>query len=140
MRYKSLALAVCLLAAAPAMAETAAAPPASAMQQAIEQRIAALKTKLAITPAETNDWNNFAAAMRDNATSTNALFQQRAEKTQSMSAVENMKSYATLARAYADNLDKLSAAFEKLYGELSPEQQKTADALFRQPPAPAEKK
>jgi protein CpxP len=144
-KFLPLALACALASAAiPAAAETTATPQApsagqneTAMREAIDQRVAALKAKLAITQAQTADWTAFADAMRDNAMSTNALFQQRAQKTQSMSAVENMKSYAALARAYADNLDKLSGAFEKLYGGLSPEQQKMADALFRQPPAPA---
>jgi hypothetical protein len=56
-----------------------------------------------------------------------------------MSAVDNMKSYAAIARSYADDTEKLATAFASLYAKLSPEQQKTADQLFRQPPAPAGK-
>jgi hypothetical protein len=145
-------LGAALLAAAPASAraqvpgqpQLAAPNPSSAadaakLKQAIEQRIGALQTKLAITQAQMPDWNSFAQAMRDNATSTDQLFQQRATNAGSMSAVENMKSYAAIARAYADNTEKLSAAFASLYAKLSPDQQKTADALFRQPPPPAAK-
>lgn len=121
------------------------APPAAApaqadetpMRQAVEQRIAALQAKLAITPAQLADWNGFAQAMRDNATSTNRLFQERAKTAASMSALENMKSYATIARAYADNTENLATAFEALYGKLDPGQKKIADELFQQPPAPA---
>jgi hypothetical protein len=52
-----------------------------------------------------------------------------------MSALDNMKSYAQVARAYADNTENLSAAFEALYGVLSDQQKQTIDALFRQQPA-----
>ena len=120
-------------------ARGAGAPSDAQLKQAIEQRISSLQTKLAITPAQTADWTEFAQAMRDNATSTNQLFQQRAQNAASMSAVDNMKSYAAIARSYADNTEKLATAFEGLYAKLSPEQQKTADQLFRQPPPPRRK-
>ncbi len=80
-------------------------------------------------------WSTFAQALRDNAISTDALFRQRASAAQSMSALDNMKSYAQVARAYADNTENLSAAFEALYGVLSDQQKQTIDTLFRQQPA-----
>jgi hypothetical protein len=46
-----------------------------------------------------------------------------------------MKSYAQVARAYADTTENLSAAFEALYGVLSDQQKQTIDTLFRQQPA-----
>jgi hypothetical protein len=49
-----------------------------------------------------------------------------------MNAVGNMRSYAEIARDNAANLDRLTAAFEKLYDGLSDTQKKTADSLFRQ--------
>jgi len=113
------------------------APDEAQLKQAVEQRIGALQTKLAITQAQTSDWDAFAQAMRDNAASTNQLFQQRAQNAASMSAVDNMKSYAAIARSYADNTEKLATAFASLYAKLSPDEQKTADELFRQPPRPA---
>jgi periplasmic protein CpxP/Spy len=119
-----------------AAAGKSGAPDAAQLKQAVEQRIGALQTKLAITPAQTHDWNGFADAMRDNATSTDQLFRQRADNAASMSAVDNMKSYAAIARSYADNTEKLSTAFATVYAKLSPNQQKTADELFRQPPPP----
>jgi catalase (peroxidase I) len=103
------------------------------MQQAVEQRIQALQAKLAITPGEMHDWNDFAQVMRDNASSTDQLFQQRAHSAATMTAVENMRSYAGIARSYADNTQKLADAFATFYGKLTPEQQKSADALFRAP-------
>ncbi len=118
----------------------AAAAPASApagkpgpTQVAVEQRIAALQTKLAITQDQQAAWSAFAQVMRDNAQNTDTLFQQRARGASTMSAVDNMKSYAAIARAYADNTQHLADAFAELYGKLSPQQQQSADTLFRQP-------
>jgi protein CpxP len=107
----------------------------AAMQKAVDQRIATLQAKLAITQAQTAEWNDFAKAMSENAASTNKLFAERAQNAASMTAVENMKSYADIARAYADNTQRLSTAFATLYAKLAPDQQKTADELFRAPPA-----
>lgn len=118
------------LAQTPPPAPPAANAPSS--QAAVEQRIRSLQTQLQITDAQMPPWNAFAQAMRDNATSTNSLFRQRAGAAQSMSALDNMKSYALVARTYADNIEKLSAAFAALYGALSIQQKQTIDALFRQ--------
>ena len=119
----------------------AAMPPgaSSATQKAVEQRIAALAAKLAITPAQQSDWTAFAQVMRDNAANTDKLFAQRAQNAATMNAVDNMKSYADIARGYADNTQRLSDAFVVLYGKLSSEQKQTADVLFRQAPAPEAK-
>jgi hypothetical protein len=110
-------------------------PPANAPaspQDAAEQRVRSLQSELHITDAQMPQWSAFAQAMRDSATSTDTLFRQRASTAQSMSALDNMKSYAQVARAYADNTEKLSAAFEALYGVLSSQQKQTIDSLFRQ--------
>jgi protein CpxP len=107
----------------------------SPTQAAVEQRIAALQTKLAITPDQQAAWSAFAQVMRDNAQNTDTLFQQRAQGAAAMSAVDNMKSYAEIARTYADNTQHLSDAFATLYAKLSRPQQQAADTLFRQPAA-----
>jgi periplasmic protein CpxP/Spy len=118
------------------LAQTAPAPPQAAApaspREAAEQRLQGLQAELHITDAQAPQWSAFAQAMRDNATSTDALFRQRANATQSMNALDNMKSYAQVARAYADDTEKLSAAFEALYGVLSDQQKQTIDTLFRQ--------
>lgn len=124
------ALPAALLHPAPALAASHA--PAQTEAQAAEQRIQTLQSALQITPAQTPQWTAFAQAMRDNASSTDALFRQRAASAASMNAVDNMKSYAAVARAYADNTQKLSDAFQTLYGTLSDPQKQTADTLFRQ--------
>jgi hypothetical protein len=117
-------------AATPALPAASAA--SSATQKATEQRIEALKTQLGITPEQTPLWNAFAQAMRDNAASTDQLFQRRATSVSSMSAVDNMHSYAEIARDYANNTERLSTAFDSLYASLSDPQKQAADTLFRQ--------
>ncbi len=77
-------------------------------------------------------WSAFAEAMRDNAASTDALFAQRASAVATMNAVDNMHSYAQIARAYADNTQRLAIAFDSLYASLSETQKQAADTLFRQ--------
>jgi hypothetical protein len=116
----------------PAPVSPASASPQSQVQTATEQRITGLQTQLAITPAQMPQWTAFAAVMRENAQSTDTLFRQRAAGAHSMSAVANMQSYAQIARAYADQTEKLAAAFESLYATFSEPQKQAADKLFQQ--------
>jgi len=78
--------------------------------------------------------------MRDNAASTDALFARRAGDVSEMNAVDNMHSYAQIARAYADNTEHLATAFDSLYASLSDVQKRAADTLFRQPAITAAKR
>jgi hypothetical protein len=98
----------------------------------VDQRIRTLQSQLGITDAQMPLWNAFAQAMRDNAVATDALFAQRVGAVASMSAVENMHSYVQIARAYADNTERLATAFDSLYASLSDTQKQAADTLFRQ--------
>jgi cytochrome c551/c552 len=98
----------------------------------VDQRIRALQSQLGITEAQMLLWTAFAQAMRDNAASTDALFAQRANAVASMSAVDNMHSYAQIARAYADNTERLATAFDSLYASLTDTQKQAADTLFRE--------
>ena len=109
-------------------------PPAmsSATQAAVDQRIRMLQSRLEITEAQMPLWSAFAQAMRDNAASTDALFTQRAAGVATMSATDNMHSYAQIARAYADNTERLATAFDGLYASLSDAQKQAADTLFRE--------
>jgi periplasmic protein CpxP/Spy len=104
---------------------------------AVEQRIASLRSLLGITEPQTPQWRTFAQAMRDNAAATEALFQQRASTAAKLNAVDNMRSYAQIARAYADGTDRLADAFATLYASLSDTQRASADKLFRQQVAEA---
>ena len=118
------------------LAQTAPAPPQTAApaspQEAAKQRLQGLQAELHITDAQMPQWSAFAQAVQDNAASTDARFRQRANATQSMNALDNMKSYAEISRAYADNTQALATAFEALYGVLTVQQKQTIDTLFRQ--------
>jgi len=110
----------------------AATPAPQTEQQAAEQRIQSLQQSLQITAEQMPQWNSFAQAMRDNANATDTLFRNRAASTKTMNATDNMKSYAAVAHAYADNTQKLSDAFDALYAVLSDRQKQIADTMFRQ--------
>jgi hypothetical protein len=69
--------------------------------------------------------------MRDNAADIDNAYRQRAEKINSMNAVDNMQSYASIEQTRAQDVQKLVPPFEKLYASLSDSQKKEADALFR---------
>ena len=108
------------------------AAPSAETQAAVDQRIKMLQTQLGITEAQKPLWSAFAQAMRDNAAVTDALFTQRGGAVTTMNATENMHSYAQIARAYADNTERLATAFDSLYASLSDTQKQAADTLFRQ--------
>jgi len=120
--------------AAPAAAQSSSSAPApsAATQAAVDQRIRTLQSQLGITEAQMPLWTAFAQAMRDNAAATDALFTQRAGAVATMNAPDNMHSYAQIARAYADNTERLATAFDSLYASLSDTQKQAADTLFRQ--------
>ena len=111
---------------------TGSAAPSAATQAAVDQRIRALQSQLGITEAQMPLWSAFTQAMRDNAAATDALFTQRAGAVATMSAPDNMHSYAQIARSYADNTERLATAFDSLYASLSDTQKQAADTLFRQ--------
>jgi cytochrome c551/c552 len=98
----------------------------------VDQRIRTLQSQLGVTEAQMPLWDAFAQAMRDNAAATDALFTQRASAVATMNATDNMHSYAQIARAYADNTERLATAFDSLYASLSDTQRQAADTLFRQ--------
>jgi periplasmic protein CpxP/Spy len=116
----------------PAAVPSGSPAPSAASQAAIDQRIKALQSQLGITEAQMPLWSAFAQAMRDNAAATDALFTQRAGSVATMNAPDNMHSYAQIARAYADNTDRLATAFDSLYASLSDTQKQAADTMFRQ--------
>ncbi len=109
-----------------------AAEAARARQEAmkVEQHIVELRRSLRITPAEQPQWDAFAQIMRDNAVHMEKLFSGRAEG-DGMNAVEDLKSYADIAEAHAQDMRRLVPAFAALYAAMPPEQQKLADTAFK---------
>jgi Skp family chaperone for outer membrane proteins len=98
----------------------------------VDQHIAKLHDALKITPAEEPQWAPFAQVMRENSEAMQVAFQQRAESLPTMSAVQNLQSYAYISSVQAQNLKQLAAAFQTLYNRLPPDQQKLADQVFRE--------
>ena len=118
---------------APASAPMSASAPAAKAghERNVEDRIAYLHSKLKITSAQETQWNAFADVMRNNGQTMGQLFQQRKADT-NLSAIDDMKQYATIAQAHADGMKKLVDAFDPLYSSFSPEQKKLADVTFHQ--------
>jgi len=114
-----------------APAATPSAPALPAAQEAkLQAHIKSLHDELKITKAEEPDWAQFAAVMRANADDMNQAFNARAN-VGSMTAPQNMQSYAELAQVHADGMQKLSAAFQTLYATFPAPQKSLADAVFQ---------
>ena len=121
-------------AVAPASAQLAVPGKAAAggnVQARTEQRIAELHAKLKISSAQQAQWDSFAQVMRDNATRMDASFQNRVEGMPTMTAVDNMQSYADFAEQHAQDVQKLVPAFKALYDSMSDAQKRMTDQVFR---------
>ncbi|MBW8834624.1 MAG: Spy/CpxP family protein refolding chaperone [Burkholderia sp.] len=120
-------------ASAPAAAPsgTAASAPAAKAghERNVEDSIAYLHSQLKITPEQEPQWKAFADVMRGNGQTMGELFKERRAAT-NLSALDDMKQYATIAQAHADGVKKLVDAFDPLYNSFSPEQKKLADTTF----------
>ncbi len=115
-------------AAAPAPAAVPAAPTKG---ETVEQRITALHAALKITPEQESKWNGVAQAMRENAAAMDKLVaSSRATPPQSLSAVEDLKTYQKFAQAHVDGLKNLTSSFSTLYDAMPDPQKKIADAVF----------
>ncbi len=111
----------------------AASPAATAgdAQARVEMRINNLHAKLRITPQEEDQWAQVAGVMRDNAKTMDALNSERAANANTMTAVDDLKSYGEITDAHADEIKKFAAAFEPLYASMSDAQKADADEIFR---------
>lgn len=103
----------------------------STMRSSVEQRITDLHARLHITPAQRKHWTAFAQVMRDNAGSMEQAYRQRAQHLVSMSALQDLESYARLEHARAQDVERLVPVFRTLYDSMSAQQKKDADQLFR---------
>jgi periplasmic protein CpxP/Spy len=107
-----------------------AVPSGHARSAAAALHIKQLHDQLKITPDQESQWNGVAQVMLDNATAMDGVMQERARKSASMNAVDDINSYQDIVAAHADGLKKLAAAFAPLYAAMPPAQQRTADAVF----------
>lgn len=110
---------------------TAATPATTHRDVMVERRITELHTKLKITPAEQPPFDAFATAMRDNASRMDDAVTKRRAGAATATAVDQMKAYAELAQAHAEEVQHLVPSFSTLYDALSPAQKKMADQSFR---------
>lgn len=120
------------LPAAPTQAAPAPGPRTEAKVQAAdrtEAHIKRLRAELNITPSQEDLWKSLAQVIRDNEKTMDELHRVRAEHVASMTAVDDIKSYAAIADAHADGLKKFIPVFEALYGSMSGEQKKNADKI-----------
>jgi hypothetical protein len=102
------------------------------LMKGVEKHISDLHRELHITSAEEPQWTQFADVMRANARAMSDSLDQRAQQIGSMNAVDDMTSYAQLAEQRSQDLVKLAAAFQTLYGTFSDQQKQQADQLFKQ--------
>ena len=100
----------------------------------VEAHITKLHKELGITTEQQPKWDAFAQVMRDNATSMTKNFDARGARLASMSAADNMKSFADVAVEHGQEMQRLAVAFQSVYDSMSDSQKKTADALFRAGP------
>lgn len=95
-----------------------------------EGRIAYVKAKLKITPAQEAAFDKYAQAIRDNATSMQKNFQDmRGQRDKPMNAVDRVEQRAKMAQMHDQQEQQYLAALRPLYASLSADQKKVADDL-----------
>jgi hypothetical protein len=105
--------------------------PGESLETLVDRRITELHTKLQITPAQSQQWDQFAQVMRTNAKAMDQMYADRAQKLSGMSAVDNMQSFEAIEQARMEGMQRLVPAFQTVYNSLSDQQKQAADALFR---------
>jgi hypothetical protein len=100
----------------------------------IEVRIHDMHANLAITVGQEDQWKQVAQVMRDNELALEALVNDRKANANSMTAIEDLKSYAAITDAHLEGIKKFTTAFTALYNGMSEAQKKDADTLFRKGP------
>jgi periplasmic protein CpxP/Spy len=100
----------------------------------VSGRIKYLHDRIRITPAQEPAWGKVAAVMRENARNEAPLIKERLRTAQSGNATDNLGAYEKLGEARLEGLKRFVAAFQALYGDLSPEQKKIVDSIFRMGP------
>lgn len=104
---------------------------AHGMGARIDQQITDLHARLLISPAQQPQWDRFSDVMRENARDTDQTFQRRVQAMSTMTAPENMQSYAQVTSEYAQHMQNLVPSFQALYETMSDSQKRIADQVFR---------
>jgi protein CpxP len=124
-------VAAALLAASVALAPGVVLAAKASNEDRAEARVKDMHARLKITPAQEDQWARITQEMRDNAKSMDALTQARIANANTMTAVEDLKSYEEIAEAHAKGIKEFIVLFEPLYSSMSDSQKKEADELFR---------
>jgi hypothetical protein len=108
-----------------------AAASMSMKAETVEQRIISLHAALKITPQEEPAWTSVAQTLRENAAAMQKLAaDSTVQAPQSMTAVDDLKTYQKFAQAHVDGLKNLMSSFETLYNSMPDPQRKVADQVF----------
>ncbi len=102
-----------------------------AAAQRLAQRIADLHAELQISGQQEPAWQDFTAVMRTNAAEMNQIMTTRAQGFATMTATDDLRSYAEIETVRARQIGKLVVPFQTLYAEFSADQKRVADAVFR---------
>jgi hypothetical protein len=97
------------------------------MQAMTDQRLATLKTQLAITPEQLATWDTYATALKKNATGMQAMRQTMTTGMSAKSPIERFDAQVTAMEARLTALKEVKPALSNLYTALSDEQKKKAD-------------
>ena len=100
----------------------------------IEVRIHDMHANLAITAGQEDQWNQVARVMRDNELALEALVNDRKANANTMTAINDLDSYAAITSAHLEGIKKFTVVFSTLYDGMSDAQKKEADTLFRKGP------
>ena len=115
----------------PSAAATTPAKMDKESAERVEAQIKHLHEKLQITSAQEGMWSNVAQVMRDNADKLTSLASARRENAKTMTAIDDLKSYAAITEAHETGMEKLLPVFTTLYEGMSDVQKKAADEEFR---------
>jgi hypothetical protein len=96
-----------------------------------ESRIKELKNTLKITEGEEVLWSSVTQVMRENAKNMDALSKVRADKANTMNAVEQIKFHSQMTEAQLEQQKKFIPPFEAFYASLTDDQKASTDALFK---------
>ncbi|MFM0209526.1 Spy/CpxP family protein refolding chaperone [Paraburkholderia sediminicola] len=118
-------------AATPGQTQASAHVMTVATHTPVDTRINNLHARLQITADQESLWQPVAQVMRDNAGTMDSLRQSRMANANSMSAIDDLRSYGQVVDAHADGIKKLTSAFEALYNSMSDTQKHNADLIFR---------
>ena len=111
-------------------AQAGEAPVEKYAMERVEQHIQDLHKRLGITPPEEAPWAAFADTMRQNAVAMEQSYKDWQSHAASMTALDEMRSYAAASRLHADSVSRLVPAFEALYEAMPPAQRVLADKTF----------